>query len=73
MGKKEAPLLSIIALVLCLIGVFCGSFGLLIVSIICALLSEKHLYAKIALIVSIGYTLFLIFVMFGVFALLMIH
>lgn len=72
-NKKDAPLLAIIALVLSLLGVFTGSFGLLIVAFVCSILSEKHLYARIAFIISIVYMIFLVFVFLGVFTLLMIH
>lgn len=71
--NNNPPVLALISLILSLIAVFSNSILVCIISIVLGILSEKHIYARIGIIISTIYLIFLIIIFLGVISLLSIH
>lgn len=71
--NNNPPVLGLISLILSLIAIFSNSILVCIISIILGLLSEKHIYARIGIIISSIYLLFLLIIFFGIMSLMMVH
>lgn len=71
--NNNPPVLALISLILALIAIFSSSVGICLISIVCGLLSEKHIYARIGIIISTIYLIFLLIVVIGVFSLIAIN